>query len=390
MNRDFMEAMHASFPSEIAEHPIKWVRQTSPATPLSQVSTAPCTPNAFPLCDEHFDPHKRLSHFSLDGDSYEEVFTVLEEDTSDTELLPPPAQPLLDMKGTDLLQDDTLQYILSLVAEVGSISHLSLVDRRISALLKSEAVWAGQPVNLSCTSLSDCMPQLDTWLGAWRLASKLIVPKSSELITQLSDKNPALPLEIGWRFDNELKGSGVEVCNGGRSVKRAAEEEDELVALADAPLPMTIGDNGSKLPYLEVILDDRSWEGDCGDGLNDFGVGVTARRPSKAEVGAVADEVPLSWVVDFSKNFVTLSVNNQQAAKGSQLSGEDLEEGDRVGLLFTAQGSIEIYINGKLMEHLTPHERDRVPEGVELFPVLDLYGCTTQISRTYSTSPTLK
>lgn len=116
-------------------------------------------------------------------------------------------------------------------------------------------------------------------------------------------------------------------------------------------------------------------------------MGVTTRRPSKDKLGLVADEVPRSWIVNFTKFSTNLTVNNCEAGKGSQVSGEDLEEGDKVGLRFTAQGKIEIYINGVLQDQITPSERDRVPEGVELFPVLDLYGCTEQLSRTFANSP---
>jgi hypothetical protein len=213
---------------------------------------------------------------------------------------------------------------------------------------------------------------------------------------QLSQQAPQIPLEVSWRFDSFLKGEGVEVVNHGHSVRRMPGAEEELVVLGDAPLPQTAckGAEGleasasrSQCPYLEVVLNDRSAIG-SGDGVNDFGIGVTARPPSNVEeIGAVADEVPLSWVADFTKHSVVLSVNNAEAAKGRCISGEDLQEGDRVGLLITADGNIEIYINGKLRDHLAPAQSERVPQGVELFPVLDLYGCTVQLSRTYADRP---
>lgn len=40
-----------------------------------------------------------------------------------------------------------------------------------------------------------------------------------------------------------------------------------------------------------------------GDQINDFGFGVTASDPEELdELGAVADEVPRSWVVDFTQS----------------------------------------------------------------------------------------
>lgn len=229
------------------------------------------------------------------------------------------------------------------------------------------------------------MPQLNTWIDAWRQTSRLVVPNSPELISKILQRSPELNLEVAWRFDPDLKGAGVVTCNGGRSVRRAPDPRGGLVVLGDAPLPNVIGHGGSPNPYLEIVLDDRS--GNDGDGLNDFGIGVTSRRPTKKQVDSVADEVPLSWVLDFTKHSVVLSANDFEVAKGMKMSGEFLEEGDRVGLLFTPEGTVKLYINGKLKDHLIPSEVQRVPKDVELFPVFDLYGCTVQLSRTYADSP---
>jgi len=387
-------------------------------TPLSQISTAPCTPD-FAFDDKAFG---QLSGFTLDSYDGEHVmYTVPEEEQASQEepskgtgladvlttmipeastafsgifqdapgiqVLPSPVSlPTSAVTEESKLSDDAWLNILSLVVEVKNIGSLISVDRRLSTLLKSELVWARRPVQLSHAYLPHFVPQLDTWLEAWRLASRLVVPKSTQLISKVKKQNPNLPLEIAWRFDRELKGAGVEVINRGRSVKRVAGSEEELVVIGDAPLPQTIGGQDGIPPYLEILLDNRRCE-NAGDGLNDFGMGVTIRQPSKAEVCAVADEVPFSWVVDFTKYSVMLSVNNVEAAKGRQVSGEDLREGDRVGLRFTAKGSIEIYINGQLRDHIIPSENDRVPEAAELFPVFDLYGCTAQLSRMYADSP---
>lgn len=428
-----------SHASTSAHSELKWSRfdslQRSPmggpscSTPLSQISTAPCTPNVAFLDDLSFDDKSfcHMSSFTLDSnDGEHDVYTVPEEedapqeepclstpskgagladvltsmlqehppfagifqDAPETQTLPSALKqlPRSAVEEPGQLPDDAWQNILSLVAEVKTIGCLTLIDRRFSTLLKSELVWTQRHVQLSGVCLARLAPQLDTWLGAWRLASKLIVPKSAKLISKVTQQNPNLHVEVAWRFDHELKGAGVEVINRGRSVKRVAGSEEELVVLGDAPLSQTIGGHDGTLPYLEVLLDSRSCE-NAGDGLNDFGIGVTTRQPSKAQVGAVADEVPFSWVVDFTKHSAMLSVNNLESAKGWQVSGEDLKEGDRVGLRFTAKGSIEIYINGKLRDHLIPGESELVPQAAELFPVFDLYGCTEQLSRTYADSP---
>lgn len=334
-------------------------------TTRSQISTAPSTPSLFHLDSFVSDcGYSCLDTFHLDAaESYE-----------------PTPEPC----GMESLPGDALIHLLSLAADISSLYPLQMVCRRFGTFMKCEYVWMGHIVHIPCESLVHFMPQLEVWVGAWRQASKLIVPNSADLILKVSQHAPELPLGIAWRFDSELKGAGVEACNGGRSVRRIAEAEDELVALADAPLPSKIADHVSENPYLEVVLDDRSG---CPDDVNDFGIGVTTRLPSKAEVGAAADDIASSWVVDFTKHHVMLSVNNREAAKASCFCGALLKQGDRVGLLFTAGGSIEIYINGKLEEHLLPRESERVPRDVALFPVFDLYGCTLQLSRTNAKRP---
>jgi len=208
------------------------------------------------------------------------------------------------------------------------------------------------------------------------------VPRSSQLLAEVALRAPELPIEVAWRFDRHLKGDGVEVLLSGLAARRISDEE--LVVLGDAPLPCGPG----RQPYLEVRLDERSEQGAAdGDGLNDFGLGVTACDPEELrEIGSVADEVPKSWVVDFTQSSVVLSVNNHNAAKGRGVSAAELRQGDRVGLRVMPD-AIEVFVNGALRERLKPCPEERVPEGVSLFPVLDLYGLSTQISRTDADGP---
>lgn len=275
-----------------------------------------------------------------------------------------------------------LSYGIDSLTRIGT---MACVARGFPALLKSEMVWLDRPVTIPPNILTGLAPQLGSWLPAWRCASKIVVPRSQQLILELSEHLPGVPLEVAWRFDQKLKGRGIEVVNNGSAVRRMENADEEFVVLGDAPLMQTVG--SLVAPYIEVTLDDRSAASMDG-GVNDFGIGVTAQPPSGMdELGSVADEVPLSWVVDFTKNMVALSVNNREAAKGRAICGDVLREGDRVGLLVTNAGALEIYLNGILREHLVPSSGDCVPKGVDLFPVLDLYGCTKQLSRTDADRP---
>eukprot|EP00928_Gymnodinium_smaydae_P010203 TRINITY_DN13825_c0_g1_i4.p1 TRINITY_DN13825_c0_g1~~TRINITY_DN13825_c0_g1_i4.p1 ORF type:complete len:144 (+),score=26.37 TRINITY_DN13825_c0_g1_i4:39-434(+) len=108
---------------------------------------------------------------------------------------------------------------------------------------------------------------------------------------------------------------------------------------------------------------------------------VASADPSSiGELGMVADEVPSSWVVDFTDTSVVLSVDNAEAAKGERTTSADLLEGDRVGLRITSD-VIEIFINGCRRERFLLPEQCRIPEDADIYPVFDLYGRTQQLSR---------
>lgn len=272
--------------------------------------------------------------------------------------------------------------VLLFVVDVPAIGRLSAVSRTFEQALRTEGAWRGRTVRVRPASSAGLAPVFGTWLAAWRSVKKLVVPRSSQLLAEASRRAPELPIEVAWRFDRHLKGDGVEILLSGLAARRVSDEE--LVVLGDASLPCGPG----RPPYLEVRLDERSKQGAAAsDGLNDFGLGVTACDPEELrEIGAVADEVPKSWVVDFTKSSVVLSVNNHQAAKGRGVSAEDLRQGDRVGLRVMPD-AIEVFVNGALRERLQPGLEERVPEGASLFPVLDLYGLSVQISRTDAEGP---
>lgn len=302
----------------------------------------------------------------------------ISDEEPETSSLSSAAGSRLPGESPNQVPEDVWHSVLSFVAETPMILRLAPVARGVYTLLKSEVVWADHAVRISPGMVEGLAPNLDAWLPVWRLASKLIVPRSIQLLEELQERTN-LHIEVAWRFDKELKGRGVDVINHGGSVKRIADAEEELVVLGDAPLIMH-----EEAHYFEVSLDDRTADTAMGN-LNDFGIGVTARPPSL--VAEVASEVPMSWVVDFTRSSVVLSVNNREAAKGENASAEDLEEGDKVGLRVTPCGSFEIFINGELRQKLVLKMSDRVPRGIKLFPVLDLYGCTAQLSRTDSDSP---
>lgn len=271
---------------------------------------------------------------------------------------------------------------LRFVVDVPAIGRLSAVSPDFERALRREEAWRGRTVRVPPASLAGLAPVFAKWLAAWRCVERLVVPRSSQLLAEVALRAPELPIEVAWRFDRHLKGDGVEVLLSGLAARRISDEE--LVVLGDAPLPCGPG----RQPYLEVRLDERSEQGAAdGDGLNDFGLGVTACDPEELrEIGSVADEVPKSWVVDFTQSSVVLSVNNHNAAKGRGVSAAELRQGDRVGLRVMPD-AIEVFVNGALRERLKPCPEERVPEGVSLFPVLDLYGLSTQISRTDADGP---
>lgn len=277
------------------------------------------------------------------------------------------------------LPEEVWVMVLSAAMEASSIRRLSCVSRGFPELVQEPGVWAGQAVRLAPAALPRLAPCLGRWLNAWRRAERLVVPRSAQLLAEVARRAPELPVEVAWRFDQHLKGDGVDVLRHGMTARR--NSEDELVVLGDAPLTSSPG----RPAFMEFRLDERGEAvGDC---LNDFGFGVTATEPEDIrELGSVADEVPRSWVVDFTQSSVVLSVNNHEAVKGRHVSAADLHQGDRVGLRFMAE-TVEVYINGVLCERLVPQEEDRVPVEQGLYPVIDLYGRTVQISRTEAEGP---
>lgn len=270
--------------------------------------------------------------------------------------------------------DEVLTRVLGFIADVPRIGALAAVCPRLGAALRSPEVWQGSEVRLP-NALTALAPQLHRWLPAWRSCERLLVPKSAQLLRELETQAPEIPVEVLWRFSSAVKGEGVEVRNSGRSVRRCAG--DDLVVIGDAPLIRA----PNKPLYLEVSLDDRGEE--AGDGVNDFGMGVTPSPPEELEdLGDVADEVPDAWVVNFTASSIVVVADNQEVVRGSELCSQDLSEGDVVGVAFL-EGAIQVYLNGQRRANLELPKNARVPVEKELFPVFDLCGRAAQLSRTY-------
>lgn len=278
-----------------------------------------------------------------------------------------------------LLPEEVWTAVLGFSVDLPSLSRFSRVGRGFPELLASRSVWEGRPVCVPPGLLRGLAPRLDSCLTTWQACSRLIIPRSTQLLKEISIRAPGLRVEVAWRFDQHMKGDGVEIHKHGLTARRTSD--DELVVLGDAALTTPDG----KAPFLEVSLDERGES--IGDDLNDFGFGVTACDPEEiGELGAVADEVPRSWVVDFTKASVVLSVNNHEAAKGMRVTSDDLQQGDRVGIRLVP-GAVEVFINGVMRERLVPNAEDSVPLDAGLYPVIDLYGRTVQVSRTEAEEP---
>jgi len=299
-----------------------------------------------------------------------ELFPEEDEDSEVSEILP----------GS--LAEDLWANIFNYVTDIASIPAFSRLDRAFHGIMRHPATWQGRAVAVPIGALPSLAPLLDQWLSAWTSVSKLVIPRSKQLQQEVSRRAPNLKVEVAWRFDCHSKGEGVEVLRDGATVRRT--DVEEVVVLGDAPL---IAEE-DRPAYMEVRLDELD-SVPSGDGLNDFGIGVTACAPEEIEeLGTVADEVPCSWIVDFSHSSVCLSVNNNLETKGTGAGAERLVSGDRVGVLVTPAGdALQVFINGVLCETLRVPAAQHVPRGIPLFPVLDLYGRAVQISCTRAERP---
>eukprot|EP00927_Polykrikos_kofoidii_P005872 TRINITY_DN12349_c0_g1_i1.p1 TRINITY_DN12349_c0_g1~~TRINITY_DN12349_c0_g1_i1.p1 ORF type:complete len:504 (+),score=89.29 TRINITY_DN12349_c0_g1_i1:80-1591(+) len=279
------------------------------------------------------------------------------------------------------LPEDIWERIFSSIVGVPSLHDLLYVARGFPEILRAPGVWRGRCVRISPNMLKGLAPRLSPWLESWRFVSKLVLPNSSQMIAEVSRLNPNIPLEVAWRFSENFKGNGVQVLRQGRTVRRIGKQA--LVVVGDAPIsrgPSGASGEDIRAPYFEVRLDKLDTQPTVNP--NDFGIGVTAMNPAliKHDGFEVAGEVPRSWIVDFTRSMVVLTANNDEAAVGHNLSASDVFEGDRIGLR-VQEDAVEVFVNGLLRQRLVPEPQDRPPLQRQLYPVLDLYGRTTQISR---------
>jgi hypothetical protein len=263
--------------------------------------------------------------------------------------------------------------------QIGDIALVSAICRHSWLAAQCPTVWAGKRIRIHPRMLQSLAPVLNKWLHAWVLVDRLVVPQSQQLLAELEGIAPSLPVEVAWRFHEHLHGQGVQLLEGGTVARRTGK--DDLVVIGDAPLRAPEG----RQQYFEVVLDERG--DDFGDGLNDFGIGVTACPPTRIKrLGAVADEVPRSWIVDFTRNSVILAVNNESVAQGYGVSSEDFKDGDRVGLLL-GHDRVEVFLNGASQERFDLETQHTIPSATPLFPVLDMYGRAARISCSDADAP---
>jgi hypothetical protein len=272
------------------------------------------------------------------------------------------------------LPHTTLCQIMKNIMTTKMLGSLLCVNEAFADAAKSPLTWQGIPVSLPL-SAGLYVEEIVQVCSAWTQASKIVMPRCSDLFAEFLDACPDVPLEVAWRFDSRLKGSGVTVKNHGKTACRT--HDDKVVVLGDAPI---------RNNYFEIVLDERdddiSWENP-----NDFGLGVTASRTKAREqmnTVEVAGEVPHSWVVDFSKSSIFLVINNEQAGQYEFFGAEDILKGDRVGLLLEPL-RIRVYVNG-IQEAILKVPETAPIEGL-LYPVFDLYGRTKQMTRSVASLP---
>eukprot|EP00929_Paragymnodinium_shiwhaense_P063572 TRINITY_DN31763_c0_g2_i1.p1 TRINITY_DN31763_c0_g2~~TRINITY_DN31763_c0_g2_i1.p1 ORF type:complete len:457 (-),score=96.97 TRINITY_DN31763_c0_g2_i1:98-1468(-) len=300
------------------------------------------------------------------------------------------------------LPDELLAKAFAFIADIRQLRCWLSLARGFEQVLHLECVWRHAVICIEPEMVQGFAPHLGDWLPAWKQARKLLVPQSKQLLAEIRRQDPDMMVEVAWRFDRNLCGDGVEVLRNGRTVRRIEEDYqntgDSLVVLADAPLSRVLlrgvqpADQKATpvaMPYFEVRLDELPEDDE--ELVNEFGLGVTTCDTTDFnELGVVvADEVPDSWVVDFARSSITLNVNNVEQARSRAVTASSLFQGDRVGLRITADGALEIFINGCFRERLSPKLEDRIKADVDLVPVLDLYGRTRQVTVSYAESLTL-
>eukprot|EP00927_Polykrikos_kofoidii_P085847 TRINITY_DN9435_c0_g1_i2.p1 TRINITY_DN9435_c0_g1~~TRINITY_DN9435_c0_g1_i2.p1 ORF type:complete len:489 (-),score=88.96 TRINITY_DN9435_c0_g1_i2:128-1594(-) len=360
------------------------VGDCSPDSFAGQGCVSPSLPQDSPYIgsERHVPPSPLLSFFqmppALDPN---DLFTSLTEDVAAEEEPPKSEEQLVSLQQR--LPIDVWATIFSSIVGVPSLKRWLYVARGFPEILRSAGVWRNNIVRIAPGMLQALAPRLSLWLPSWRCASKVSLPNSTQMLAEVARRAPDLPVEVAWRFSEYCKGAGVEIHRHGCSVRRRPTATDELVVVGDAPIARGLVEGGAsniRVPYFEVRLDQLDMQPSANP--NDFGLGVTVMHPKRInhEQIAVADEVPRSWIVDFTRSTVCLTKCNEEIVRGQNLSVSSLVEGDRVGLRFV-EDAVEIFVNGVLRERLVPDVRDRVPLKRDLFPVLDLYGRTIQVSR---------
>merc|ERR1740138_243471 len=117
------------------------------------------------------------------------------------------------------MSEDIWANILSYLADLRTLPRLASIGRIFPERVKSKTTWHGLAMRICPKTLPSFAPHLDKWLPALRSASKLLVPRSQQLLAKLSESLPAGNIEVFWRFHRYFKGSGIKGINSGLTVQ---------------------------------------------------------------------------------------------------------------------------------------------------------------------------
>eukprot|EP00928_Gymnodinium_smaydae_P100588 TRINITY_DN9901_c0_g1_i4.p1 TRINITY_DN9901_c0_g1~~TRINITY_DN9901_c0_g1_i4.p1 ORF type:complete len:573 (+),score=111.36 TRINITY_DN9901_c0_g1_i4:1717-3435(+) len=166
-------------------------------------------------------------------------------------------------------------------------------------------------------------------------------------------------------FDAEFISEFIRISADGMRATHLQPASDSLfgVVFTIGPAP----DVGRGV-YFELCVEDSV--ADQAEGLV---LGVTSDDPQTfQDVFEVAEHVPNSW---------TFGYDGQMKLKGKDMEPtdflpQDLEAGDRVGLMVTREGEFILHVNGQVAVRC----HGDVPKGAVLYPFVDLLGGTVSVS----------
>lgn len=301
----------------------------------------------------------------------------------------------------------------------GEVRKIAAVCRALNHLLHLPESWEGLAVTLGAVAPESVETIMKKWGHVW---SRVAVARLPSVLAEGSLgamlKREGVVVEKIWSFQQpddqpsyeRQTSGGVRVQPGGASAEKLTkkelkkqqeeagaetndEEDTRLVVIGDCPLLKD---------YFELRIEARASDSDdetaddyaIDDEVNDMGIGFTTCSPEEIRENQddedqppylVADEVPNSWVLDFSKSCVMLSVNNENMPVISETPGggfDMLKKGTVVGVGVTEDRmGVTLFLNKKEMITLRVDEPSKkIPDDVPLYPVFDLYGRTLKVT----------